>query len=136
MTERKGVDVAWCDPGEIDGAFAESVIRLLLVNVLRGTVRGFQRVISGPVLSKTRSDICEKLGMLAGTFHDHLDQKFRLMTVPETEREIEPEIETKPEEPPVTPPSEDLAALVQEVQSLKERVAKLEAKLKGLKELL
>lgn len=25
------------------------------------------------------SDICEKLGMLAGTFHDHLDQKFQLM---------------------------------------------------------
>jgi len=25
------------------------------------------------------SDICEKLGMLAGTFHDHLDQKFKLM---------------------------------------------------------
>ena len=24
------------------------------------------------------SDICEKLGMLAGTFHDHLDQKFQL----------------------------------------------------------
>jgi len=24
------------------------------------------------------SDICEKLGMLAGTFHDHLDQKFKL----------------------------------------------------------
>jgi len=24
------------------------------------------------------SDICERLGMLAGTFHDHLDQKFRL----------------------------------------------------------
>ncbi len=82
------------------------------------------------------SDICEKLGMLAGTFHDHLDQKFRLMTVPETETEPETEPEPKPEEPPVTPPSEDLAALVQEVQSLKERVAKLEAKLKGLKELL
>jgi hypothetical protein len=82
------------------------------------------------------SDICEKLGMLAGTFHDHLDQKFGLMTMPETEPEIEPKIETKPDEPPVTPPSEDLAALVQEVQSLKERVAKLEAKLKGLKELL
>ncbi len=26
------------------------------------------------------SDICEKLGMLAGTFHDHLDQKFQRMT--------------------------------------------------------
>jgi len=25
------------------------------------------------------SDICERLGMLAGTFHDHLDQKFRLV---------------------------------------------------------
>ncbi len=25
------------------------------------------------------SDICDKLGMLAGTFHDHLDQKFKLM---------------------------------------------------------
>lgn len=25
-------------------------------------------------------DICEKLGMLAGTFHDHLDQKFKLVT--------------------------------------------------------
>jgi hypothetical protein len=29
------------------------------------------------------SDICEKLGMLAGTFHDHLDQKFQLMTAGE-----------------------------------------------------
>jgi hypothetical protein len=29
------------------------------------------------------SDICEKLGMMAGTFHDHFDQKFRLMTVGE-----------------------------------------------------
>jgi WD40 repeat protein len=27
------------------------------------------------------SDICEKLGMLAGTFHDHFDQKFQLVTV-------------------------------------------------------
>jgi len=72
------------------------------------------------------SDICEKLGMLAGTNHDHLDQKFRLM-VAEGEQ---------PVTPPVTPPTEDLAALVQEMQSLKERVAKLEAKLKGLKELL
>ena len=25
------------------------------------------------------SDVCEKLGMLAGTFHDHLDQKFQLI---------------------------------------------------------
>lgn len=73
------------------------------------------------------SDICEKLGMLAGTFHDHLDQKFQLVV----EGGGEP-----PVEPPVTPPSEDLAALVQEVQSLKERVAKLEAKLRALKELL
>jgi len=72
------------------------------------------------------SDICEKLGMLAGTFHDHLDQKFQLM-VAEGEQ---------PVTPPVTPPTEDLAALIQEMQSLKERVAKLEAKLKGLKELL
>jgi len=72
------------------------------------------------------SDICEKLGMLAGTNHDHLDQKFQLM-VAEGEQ---------PVTPPVTPPPDDLAALVQEVQSLKERVAKLEAKLKGLKELL
>jgi len=31
------------------------------------------------------SDICEKLGMLAGTFHDHLDQKFQLVTVEEEE---------------------------------------------------
>jgi hypothetical protein len=72
------------------------------------------------------SDMCEKLGMLAGTNHDHLDQKFQLMVA-----EGEP-----PVTPPVTPPTEDLAALVQEMQSLKERVAKLEAKLKGLKELL
>jgi hypothetical protein len=72
------------------------------------------------------SDICEKLGMLAGTNHDHLDQKFQLM-VAEGEQ---------PVPPPVTPPPGDLAALVQEVQSLKERVAKLEAKLKSLKELL
>jgi hypothetical protein len=80
------------------------------------------------------SDICEKLGMLAGTFHDHLDQKFKLMTVSEPKPEPEPGPE--PEEPPVTQPPEDLAALVQELQSLKERVAKLEAKLKGLRELL
>lgn len=33
------------------------------------------------------SDICEKLGMLAGTPHDHLDQKFQLMTEPETGEE-------------------------------------------------
>jgi len=82
------------------------------------------------------SDICEKLGMMAGTFHDHLDQKFKLVTVPETEIGPDLELESKPTEPLVTPPSEDLAALVQEVQSLKERVAKLEAKLKGLRELL
>jgi hypothetical protein len=72
------------------------------------------------------SDICEKLGMLAGTFHDHLDQKFQLMTEPSGEEEVIEE-ETVPE---------DLQALAQEVKSLKERVAKLEAKLKGLRELL
>ena len=72
------------------------------------------------------SDICEKLGMLAGTFHDHLDQKFQLMTVP---GEIEEE--EKEEKVP-----EDAEALAQEVQSLKERVAKLEAKLEALKTLL
>jgi hypothetical protein len=72
------------------------------------------------------SDICEKLGMLAGTFHDHLDQKFQLMTEPSGEEEVVEE-ETVPE---------DLQALAQEVRSLKKRVAKLEAKLKGLKELL
>jgi len=73
------------------------------------------------------SDICEKLGMLAGTFHDHLDQKFKLVTV----GDVPP-----PPPPPTPPPTGDEEALVQEVQSLKERVAKLEAKLKGLKELL
>jgi len=31
------------------------------------------------------SDICEKLGMLAGTFHDHFDQKFQLSTGDEPE---------------------------------------------------
>jgi len=72
------------------------------------------------------SDICEKLGMLAGTFHDHLDQKFQLMTEPSGEEEVIEE-EKVPE---------DLQALAQEVKSLKERVAKLEAKLKGLRELL
>ena len=72
------------------------------------------------------SDICEKLGMLAGTPHDHLDQKFQLMTVL---GEIEEE--EKEEEVP-----EDVEALAQEVQSLKERVAKLEAKLEALKTLL
>jgi hypothetical protein len=72
------------------------------------------------------SDICEKLGMLAGTFHDHLDQKFQLMTEPSGGEEVIEE-EKVPE---------DLQALAQEVKSLKERVAKLEAKLKGLKELL
>ena len=71
-------------------------------------------------------DICEKLGMLAGTFHDHLDQKFQLMTEPSGEEEVIEE-EKVPE---------DVQALAQEVKSLKERVAKLEAKLKGLKELL
>jgi hypothetical protein len=82
------------------------------------------------------SDICEKLGMLAGTFHDHLDQKFKLMTVPSEEVLIT----VPPEEVPITVPleevPEDVKALAQEVQSLKERVAKLEAKLKGLRELL
>jgi hypothetical protein len=75
------------------------------------------------------SDICEKLGMLAGTVHEHLDQKFQLMVV-------KGDGEKPPVEPPITPPAGDMAALVQEVQSLKERVAKLEAKLRGLKELL
>jgi hypothetical protein len=74
------------------------------------------------------SDICEKLGMLAGTPHDHLDQKFQLMVAGKEGEE--------PVEPPITPPPEDTAALVQEVQSLKERVAKLEAKLGALRELL
>ena len=82
------------------------------------------------------SDICEKLGMLAGTFHDHLDQKFKLITVPPKEVPIT----VPPEEVPITVPPEevpeDVKALAQEVQSLKERVAKLEAKLKGLRELL
>jgi hypothetical protein len=76
------------------------------------------------------SDICEKLGMLAGTFHDHLDQKFKLMTV--GEEEGEPSVSVKPvEEVPA-----DVKALAQEVQSLKERVAKIEAKLQGLRNLL
>jgi hypothetical protein len=43
------------------------------------------------------SDICEKLGMLAGTFHDHLDQKFHLMVEPEDGGEPEP---PGPEPPP------------------------------------
>lgn len=73
------------------------------------------------------SDLCEKLGMLAGTFHDHLDQKFRLVT--------EGEAPVTPPEPGGEVPA-DVQALVQEVQSLKERVAKLEAKLEGLKKLL
>jgi len=75
------------------------------------------------------SDICEKLGMLAGTFHDHLDQKFQLMVVKDGEDEV-------PVTPVVTPPPQDLDTLVQEVQSLKERVAKIEDKLRGLKKLL
>jgi len=75
------------------------------------------------------SDICEKLGMLAGTFHDHLDQKFKLVTAGEEAG------------PPITPGPvedvpEDTKALAQEVQSLKERVAKLEAKLGALRKLL
>jgi hypothetical protein len=76
------------------------------------------------------SDICEKLGMLAGTFHDHLDQKFQLVTVP---GEVEKEEGEEKEEEGV---SEDAKALAQEVQALKERVAKLEAKFEGLKKLL
>lgn len=77
------------------------------------------------------SDICEKLGMLAGTFHDHLDQKFMLVTAG---GEAEPPGPTPPEPGGEVP--EDVKALAQEVQSLKERVAKLEAKLAGLKKLL
>ena len=76
------------------------------------------------------SDICEGLGMLAGTPHDHLDQKFKLVTATEG---------PGPPTPPVTPlgeVSEDAKALAQEVQSLKERVAKLEAKLEALRNLL
>jgi len=34
------------------------------------------------------SDICEKLGMLAGTPHDHLDQKFKLMIAGQEPREL------------------------------------------------
>jgi len=37
-----------------------------------------------------RSDICEKLGMLAGTFHDHLDQTFQLVVVGNGGTEPEP----------------------------------------------
>ena len=75
------------------------------------------------------SDICEKLGMLAGTNHDHLDQKFKLMTVPKKKEKKKKK--KKEEEMP-----KDAEALAQEVQSLKERVAKLEAKLGALKKLL
>jgi hypothetical protein len=74
------------------------------------------------------SDICDNLGMLAGTFHDHLDQKFKLMTVPIEEIVEE---EEKEEEVPG-----DVEALAQEVQSLEERVANIEAKLAGLRKLL
>jgi hypothetical protein len=76
------------------------------------------------------SDICEKLGMLAGTFHEHLDQKFKLVTAGEVIG------------PGLTPPQgggevpAEVRVLAQEVQSLKERVAKLEAKLAALKGLL
>jgi hypothetical protein len=45
------------------------------------------------------SDICEKLGMISGTFHDHLDQKFQLMT--------EPEDDGNGDEPPPTPDAEE-----------------------------
>lgn len=61
------------------------------------------------------SDVCERLGMLAGTPHDHLDQVFEL------------EIESAP---PVTPPEgDDLAALTQ-------RVAVIEGKLVAIKAVL
>lgn len=76
------------------------------------------------------SDICEKLGMLAGTNHDHLDQKFMLVTA--GEEDIGPSVPVKP----VGEVPADVKALAQEVQSLKERVAKLESKLQGLKTLL
>jgi hypothetical protein len=76
------------------------------------------------------SDVCEKLGMLAGTNHDHLDQKFQLVVA-----EGEPTPTPTPT-PPTPPGLGDAEALAQEVQSLKERVAKLEAKLKGLRDLL
>jgi len=46
------------------------------------------------------SDICERLGMLPGTPHDHLDQKFKLMTAGEEPVEGDPvaQIRTKAQE--------------------------------------
>jgi GT2 family glycosyltransferase len=58
MSDR--VVVAWLDPGHVDGDFAESVVRLVATGTHTGTIAGFQRVHSGPVLSKTRSDLTER----------------------------------------------------------------------------
>jgi hypothetical protein len=54
------VDVAWCDPGHVDGLFAESIVRLILHGTMTGKIRGFQRVHSGPVLDQTRNKITRK----------------------------------------------------------------------------
>jgi len=46
------------------------------------------------------SDICEKLGMLAGTFHDHLDQKFQLVIEPEPDDDNDDDNGNGPTPPP------------------------------------
>lgn len=64
------------------------------------------------------SDIVRKLGMLAGTFHDHLDQKFRLMRVGEEPEPTEPE-------PPPTPPGKPGEALTL-IADIRQRLDRLE----------
>lgn len=65
------------------------------------------------------SDIVRKLGMLAGTFHDHLDQKFRLVRVGE-----EPEPEPTPQPTP-TPPGQPGEALTL-IAEIRQRLDRLE----------
>lgn len=56
----KGVVVTWLDGGQVDGEFAESILKLGIAGTLNRTIVGFQRVHSGPVLQKTRSDLVER----------------------------------------------------------------------------
>jgi len=54
------VFVTWCDPGEVQGAFAESLIGLFAVGVPNGLVSGWARLETGPVLDKARNEMTER----------------------------------------------------------------------------
>ena len=54
------VVVCWCDGGEVDGPFAESIMGLVAVGALNGVVTGWFRLGSGPVLDKARNDMTER----------------------------------------------------------------------------